>query len=80
MVWDDMSASDVGKISCLKRSINGAVTQDVLDHFLILYNEGKFGENMKVIREKTNIPFHWVGVVYIYIYIYNEWIFITPLG
>ena len=34
-----MSTTSIGKISFLKRSINVAVYQDVLDHFLIPYIE-----------------------------------------
>ena len=42
MVWGYMSATDVRKICFLKRLINAAVYQDVLDHFLIPYIEDKF--------------------------------------
>ena len=40
-----MSTTGVGKICLLKRSINTAVSQDVLDHFLILYIEDKLEDN-----------------------------------
>ena len=45
IVWGCMSATWVGKIWFLKRSINTVFDQDVLNHFLIPYIEDKFRDN-----------------------------------
>ena len=55
MVWGCMSATSVGKIYILKRSINATVYQAVQDHFLIPYIENKFGDNQFIFQHNIAI-------------------------
>ena len=57
MFWGCMSGTSVRNIRSLKRSINAAVNQDVLDHFLIPYIEDKFGNN-EIILHHDFAPLH----------------------
>ena len=57
MAWGCMSATSVGNICFLRNLINGAVYQDVLDHFLVPYTEVKFGNN-EFIFQHDLAPLH----------------------
>ena len=45
MAWGCMFATSIRKICFLYESINAAIYQDVLNHFLLPYIEDKFGYN-----------------------------------
>ena len=57
MVWGCKSPTGVGKICFLKRSINFAPYQDLLNHFLISYPENKL-RYFEFIFQHDLAPFH----------------------
>ena len=56
MVLGCMSATNVRMICFLKRSINAAAYQNVLNHFFIPYIENKFEDNESMFQQRLTLP------------------------
>ncbi len=62
MIWAAMSSAGVGPLCFLKSTVNAAVYQDILEHFMLPSADKLYGDADFIFQQDLHLPKYWVHI------------------